>query len=318
VNWRRPLARLFARGAAPPPAPAPFICGVNRSGTTLMRLMLDAHPQMAIPPETHFVPELIEALREDATVDRALAVITAQREWADFGFAEAELRERFGRLQRITPRAVLRSFFGAYGERYGKTRWGDKTPKYLLSMRQIQSTLPEARFVHLIRDGRDVALSRWDQRSRRGLEGPPADRVAEQWEKKILRARKQAPRLGHYLEVRYEDLVLDTEPVLRRVCDFLELDFDPVMLRYHESAAERLAEMAHELPARGSRPQQAADHRLNIHALTREPPRADRVARWRQRMSEPDRIAFERRAGTLLAELGYEVDGAHLEVDGRR
>jgi Sulfotransferase family len=313
TSFRRRVASALGRGDGAAPPPAPFVCGVNRSGTTLLRLMLDAHPQMAIPPETHFVPELIDALPEEPTVDRALSVITSQREWEDFGFTEDELRARLEALPRLTPRAVIRDFFAAYGARYGKHRWGDKTPKYVLSMRQIQSSIPEARFVHLIRDGRDVALSRWDQRSRRGLEGPPAERVAEQWEKKILRARKHAPRLDHYIEVRYEDLVLDTEPVLRRVCEFVELDFDPAMLRYHESAGERLAEMAHELPARGSRPHQEADHRLKIHALATEPPRADRVARWKQKMSDGDRLAFERRAGDLLAELGYEVGAVHGE-----
>jgi Sulfotransferase family len=295
--------------------PAPFICGVNRSGTTLLRLMLDAHPQMAIPPETHFVPELIKELPDDPTVDRAIAVITAQREWADFGFSEEELRERFAALPEVTPRTVTRDFFAAYGERFGKPRWGDKTPKYVRSMRRIQRTIPEARFVHVIRDGRDIALSRWDQRSRRGLEGPPVERIAAQWDKKIRSARADAPKLRHYVEVRYEDLIADTEATLRRVCEFVELDFDPAMLSYHERASERLAEMAHELPARGSRPEQAADHRLNIHALTTEPPRADRIARWKRKMSDADIAGFEREAGELLGELGYELAaGAHQET----
>jgi hypothetical protein len=297
---------VFGRGGRGTP-PAPFICGVNRSGTTLLRLMLDAHPEMAIPPETHFVPDLIKELPDDPTVDRAIAVITAQREWADFGFTEDELRARFEALPEVSARNVIRDFFTAYGERFAKTRWGDKTPKYVRSMRPIQRTIPEARFVHVIRDGRDIALSRWDQRSRRGLEGPPVERIAAQWEKKIRRAQSDAPRLRHYVEVRYEDLIADTEPTLRRVCEFIELEFDPEMLSYHERADERLAEMAHELPARGTRPQQAADHRLNIHALTKEPPRADRIARWKHKMSDADVEGFEREAGELLGELGYEL-----------
>jgi hypothetical protein len=278
--------------------------------------MLDAHPEMAIPPETHFVPELIKELRADPTVDRALAVITAQREWADFGFTEDELRARFGALPEVSARAVIRDFFGAYGQRFGKSRWGDKTPKYVRSMRRIQRTIPEARFVHVIRDGRDIALSRWDQRSRRGLEGPPVERIAAQWEKKIRRARSDAPGLRHYHEVRYEDLISGTESALRRVCEFVELEFDPAMLNYHERASDRLAEMAHELPARGTRPQQAADHRLNIHALTTEPPRADRIARWKRKMSEADVEGFEREAGDLLGDLGYELAGGR-ESAGR-
>jgi hypothetical protein len=303
---RLPLARRRRRPQGPP---VPFLVGANRSGTTLLRLMLDAHPELAIPPETHFVPELIKLLDADGgSPEAALRLINAQREWKDFGFSEGELLERLRALPRLDAEAVIRAFFGAYAQRHGKPRWGDKTPAYMMHMKAIQRTIPEARFIHLIRDGRDVALSRMDQRRRRGLDGPPADQVARQWSKRIARARAQAPRRRHYMEARYEDLVLDTEAILRGISGFLELDFDAAMLDYHERAEQRLSEMVHELPARGRRPHQPARHRLDIHALTREPPRTDRVARWKTRMEDADRVAFEAVAGVLLSELGYEVE----------
>ncbi len=79
---------------APPrgAAPAIFIVGVARSGTTLLRLMLDAHPRLAIPPETHFIPKVITAVQEGSD---PLAVITGHRRWPDFGLDASELRERF-------------------------------------------------------------------------------------------------------------------------------------------------------------------------------------------------------------------------------
>ena len=158
--------------------PAPFICGVARSGTTLLRLMLDAHPELAIPPETHFLPDLIARLEalEDPTPADALAPIRDQREWEDFGFTESELLNRFAALEPLSATAVARAFFEAYAERHGKRRWGDKTPMYVKRMATIERVLPEARFVHLIRDGRDIALSRDERRAGRGLEGPPVDR----------------------------------------------------------------------------------------------------------------------------------------------
>ena len=285
-------------------APAPFVVGVNRSGTTLLRLMLDAHSQLVIPPETHFVPELIDAARDRGTSPEDLvAVVVSQREWRDFGFTEDELRERFASAQPINARRALRAFYEAYAERAGKRRWGEKTPAYAKCMVKIQSALPEARFVHLIRDGRDIVLSR-----RRSSEDPPSpSRVASRWKQRIERAREQAPKLRHYLEVRYEDLVLDTEPTLRRICEFIELDFEPQILDYHRRAEDRLAEMQHDLPARGQRPHQPAEKRMQIHALTKEPPKAERVYRWRTEMSDEDRWEFEAEAAELLSGLGYSV-----------
>ena len=294
--------------------PAPFVVGVRRSGTTLLRLMLDAHPELAIPPETHFVPDLIEAAGEQGASPQRLAemVVTHPR-WGDFHVDAGELRDRFQTLEQPTPGAVLRAFYTLYAEREGKPRWGEKTPGYVRYMQTIERVLPEARFIHLIRDGRDVAISilRQDMRLNQVTE------IAERWKKGIEKGRDQAHGLNHYLEVCYEDLILDTEPTLRGVCEFCELPWDPAMLNYHERAEKRLQEMDRDLPRprRSSRP---AALRLASHALTKEPPRADRVSQWRTQMSEADRVAFERVAGDLLAELGYEVAGDAGQANGRR
>ena len=192
--------------------PFPFVVGVNRSGTTLLRMMLDAHPELTIPPETHFVPELIEACRDErAGADDLVAVITGQREWEDFGVDAAELRSALARIAQPDPGAAVRAFFSLYAARIGKPRYGDKTPAYGRSMDRIAAALPEARFIHVIRDGRDVFLS---IRDRSAVSRPP-ERVAERWRRRIAGARAQAARLEHYAEVRYEDLVEDPEPTLR-------------------------------------------------------------------------------------------------------
>jgi hypothetical protein len=281
---------------------APFVVGANRSGTTLLRMMLDAHPELTIPPETHFVPDVIDACDErGATPEQLVEVMTSHREWGDFNLGADEVLERLRALDELTAGDALRAFYGLYAERVGKPRWGEKTPGYATSMIQIQRSLPEARFVHLIRDGRDVALSAMD----RAKKPITAGQVAKRWKRRITKARKQSRKVKHYREVRYEDLVLDTEPTLRGICEFIDLPWDPAMLHYHERAADRLEEMARELPAQGNRPQLEEDHRLKIHALTTEPPKRERVERWREQMSEEDRVAFERIAGDLLDELGY-------------
>ena len=219
-------------------APAPFVVGMNRSGTTLLRMMLDAHPQLTIPPETHFVPDLIKVAREGAATPEALLkVIVSQREWGDFGLTEEELLERFRALQPLDAGDAIRTFFDLYAERVGKPRWGDKTPRYVTRMRLIADALPEAHFVHVIRDGRDVALSVRD----RTVKDYTVERVAQRWKEKVSKARRDAPLLKHYMELRYEDLVLDPEGSLRGICEFVDLPYEEAMLAYHEHADGRRA-----------------------------------------------------------------------------
>ena len=96
------LPSQLRRGRTPAGPPVPFIVGVTRSGTTLLRLMLDAHPDLAIPPETHFVPSLIKATRKrGVTCEEAHAIVTGHRQWGDFNLDSADLLERYCALDRI-------------------------------------------------------------------------------------------------------------------------------------------------------------------------------------------------------------------------
>src|SRR5687768_11829070 len=166
--------------------PAPFVVGVPRSGTTLLRLMLDAHPELAIPAETHFVPDLIEAGSAGRSAEELCDLIVAARNWGDFALPEAALRDRVSATGQDDAAAVLRGFYGLYAELQGKPRWGDKTPGYVRRMSPIAKALPEARFVHLVRDGRDVLLSR----RQRGMgAGKAVTETAVLWRKRIEGAR---------------------------------------------------------------------------------------------------------------------------------
>lgn len=304
---RLTASRRFKRnvaGVREPDFPVPFICGATRSGTTLLRLMLDAHPEMAIPGETHFVVPMIKvSWRRARTADELATMIAESERWGDFHLDEDELRVRLRALDPLNCADAVREFFRLYAEKQGKRRWGDKTPGYVRSMRLVQKVMPEARFVHIIRDGRDVALSlvprSW---------GPSTfAEAADNWRRRIEVARRQQPHLKHYIEVHYEDLITDTEAVLRRVAEFVELDFDPVMLRYHERASERLAEKARDL--RKPWGTISAESRIESHALAERPPQADRIARWRTEMNDEDRATYEAIAGEALRATGYELGG---------
>jgi hypothetical protein len=296
------LSRLRGRGRPAGP-PAPFIVGVARSGTTLLRLMLDAHPDLAIPPETHFIPKLIKACEQGGDPhDRVFELLTTHRRWPDYGLDAGELRARLDRIDPLTAGDALRAFYGLYADGQGKPRWGDKSPSYVRRMRRVASALPEAHFIHLVRDGRDVALSQVEVDF-----GPDeVGEAAREWVEGIGKARRQARRVRHYLELRYEDLVADPEPALRRVCGFIDLRWDAAMLDYHEGAGDRMAEVTRDFE-RGDGPAIPAAVRASRHTRVAEPPQRERAGRWRTDMSPSDREAFEGIAGELLAELGYEV-----------
>jgi hypothetical protein len=289
-------------GRRDPGFPVPFVVGAPRSGTTLLRLMLDAHPEVAIPSETHFIVPVIDAFRRRRrSPAEFVELLSSHNRWGDFHLEERELLDRVRGIRPFNAADATRAFFALYAEKQGKRRWGDKTPGYVKEMRKVGRLLPEARFVHIIRDGRDVALSvlamNW---------GPDTvARAAEVWQGRILNAREQAPDLGHYMEVHYEDLVLDTENALRRVCEFIELDFHADMLDYHRRAEERLREKERDL-VRKRNPVQPAALRMASHALAKRPPQRERVGRWRTEMSPADVAEYESVAGALLADLGYE------------
>jgi hypothetical protein len=306
----RLLRNRRLRGRSEPDHPAPFVVGVGRSGTTLLRMMLDAHPQLAIPPETHFLNPMIQAsgkLRfNPRTASRAI-VHDERRRWKDFGLSEDDLRAKFEAIESFNTADAIRGFYELYAEKHGKGRWGDKTPDYIRKMKKLQKTLPEARFIHVIRDGRDAGLSQNSRIAKRGKDPVPPREMARRWRKRIVKSRIDAEEVEHYLEVRYEDLISDTEGVLRRVCEHVELDFDPAMLRYYERAEERLQEMAGALPAKKGRPEREAGERVAAHAMTTKPPDPDRLAVWKTDMTEAENAEFEEAAGYLLDELGYET-----------
>ena len=187
------VSRLRQKLSDPKRPPAPFVVGVNRSGTTLLRLMLDAHPELTIPPETHFIPEVIRRANHENTRRRLIRSITKHPRWGDFGLDEEELRARAKQVRPLTAGDAIRCFYELYAERQGKPRWGDKTPRYMRAMPRISRALPEARFVHLIRDGRDVALSQRE----RVIDGAPLPMaaMAERWQRRIIAAREGAAEI---------------------------------------------------------------------------------------------------------------------------
>ncbi len=274
----------------------PFIVGCGRSGNTLLRMMLDSHPDMAIPPETEVVVAGTAGGSDASTFCDAVA---SHWRFGDLHIEPLTWRHRVHGLETFTAANGLREMYRMYAEKFGKTRYGDKTPYYSAHLPLIAATFPEARAIHIIRDGRDVAASMmplWF--------GPPdAPSMADHWVDVVTRIRSDQHVLPT-LDVRYEQLVLQPAAELGRVLEFCELEWSDDVLRYYERAGERIAEVTHDAQMTDGTWLAPVEQRHRIHRLLNEPPRPDRIGAWRTQLTSADQAAFEARAGWLLAELG--------------
>jgi hypothetical protein len=252
--------------------------------------MLDRNAVLAVPDESYFVPLL--ARRHGGTVGRDEFVDDLRRlpTLVEWGLPADEVAPLLRDGMPIGE--AIAAVFRAYAAARGKVRWGDKTPLYMGYLSLLEQLFPTAQYVHLVRDGRDAALSFLSVPEGIMTEGwgHPRDAAgfACQWATEVRDARALGERVGpeRYLELRYEALVAGPAAELRRVCGFTGLVYDESMLGYVGETDS--AQKEHQ-------------QRLN------EPPRVG-VRDWRTEMAAADRAAFEAVAGELLAELGYDVD----------
>ena len=286
----------------------PIIVGSPRSGTTLLRLMLDSHPELAIPPETRFLG-LGAKLRGkgDKLRERFFTALinypNSMPSWPDFEIPKEAFWSALKEIRPFTISEGYRAFYRLYAARFGKARWGDKTPLHCLELNAIRQVLPEARFIHIIRDGRDAALSLRRMWFSPGWE---IETQAAYWRKCVLAARRAGLGRPDYTEVRYEDLILSTRETLDLICARIGLSYDDAMLSYYTRTPERLREhKGRTLPDGTTLLTQ--EERLRQQKRTTEPPDPACVFAWKRAMSAEERGRFQRVAGDLLKDLGYEV-----------
>jgi hypothetical protein len=290
-----------------------FIVGCGRSGTTLLAALVDSHPAVGVPAESGgFI--LRFCLGPDAWAphrsgggdpERARSAIRPEPEPYDRQAAESlvgELRGeyRYGLwglddaavVERLLTRGarsrpdVVRCVYESYAAMQGKALYGDKTPDHVVYLPTLALLFPEALFVHLIRDGRDVALAMRDTSW-----GPQdAAEAAKHWAGRVNRGAEAGAALGpqRYLELRYEALVTDPTAALGELCRFAGIDYDTAMLE-HRGAAERQIAMS---------PSPEEDRRLRM-------PISAGLRDWRRQMPHSDVERFEEVAGATLRRFGY-------------
>ncbi len=219
-----------------------FVVGCPRSGTTLFRVMLHAHPRIALPPENQYVMPAyhrrakFKDLSQEANRERLARWIT-QRQDGGFHYLQVD-GEKVAREivdSATTLGTALGIPFRAYAQKFDKERWGDKRPAYYGFMDELDRLFPDAQFIHVVRDGRAAVAS-----FKAKMAFPRSDdgiRGIATWIRAIDAARASGAKLGpqRYLEVRYEDFITDAEAEMRTVCTFLGEEFHPEMCQPERS-----------------------------------------------------------------------------------
>ena len=271
-----------------------FLFGMERSGTTLLSMMVGAHPEIAVPLATtgmwvRFGQQLAtygKLETKEQLINLTDDILGHER----ITLWDAELdRERvLGDLPLGDFGAVICRVQAEYARQKDKAHWANIDIATLDHMDLINQWVPDARFVHIVRDGRDVALSH--QTMPYGA-GNIAE-CARAWMTRVGTSVKMGRILGpdRYHVLRFEDLVLDSEETLTKLCGYLGVAFDPSMLRYAEMVGEKIP-----------------DSRRWLWPAISKPPQDTKVGRWRHAMSRRQRIVFEDAAGDILREWRYET-----------
>lgn len=283
------------------PCPYLFVVGCPRSGTTLLQRMLDSHPQLAVANDCHFItrglekfaPELLAAAvggKNPGLSPGLLAAVRSYHRFARLGVPEDRVDEISGKAR--TYAGFVSALYAEYAAMQGKALAGEKTPDYVRHIPLLSGLFPKARFLHIIRDGRDVALSLRDWahenkgpgRLSRWRQDPIAV-SALWWQWQVECGRKAGRHLGdqRYLEVQYQALVTEPEGELRRVANFLELPFSERMLEFHTGRRKAQGQLS---------------------AKSAWLPATSGLRNWRSDLTAKEIALFEALSGSLLDALG--------------
>jgi LPS sulfotransferase NodH len=268
-----------------------FVVGCPRSGTTMLQLMLHAHPRIALPPENRFVLPAYQRRHEfgdlrEPEQRRELARWMIQTpQFGDLGLDDRQVIDAVVGAP-PTLGSAIGTVFRLYAQRFGKPRWGDKRPAYLRSLPALLRMFPDAQIINIMRDGRDCVAS---------LKEAPwsssdiVDHI-NAWSRaadaSLRAARRYAP--DTYFMIRYEDLTADPETHLRRLCSFLQEEYDPAMAHPHEMARVAVPEYK------------------TWHTRTHQSVTTERVRSWQQRLTTGEIERCEAVFGTRLSRFGYE------------
>jgi hypothetical protein len=257
--------------------------------------MVDAHPQIAITRETHWIPKPFErrqgVMPDGLVTPELVSQLLSHEKFIRMRIGQDELEGLVAGEEPVSYSTFVTGVFDLYGKGQGKRLVGDKTPAYVRSIPTLHALWPKARFVHLIRDGRDVCMSatNWSRayklaRRYSTWTEDPISTAAVWWEWLVRLGREDGgsltPKLYH--EVRYEALVSRPAKTCETLCEFLGIPYDDAMLKFHERLPDP-----------------------RFYTKQKWHPIVTGLRDWRTQMPAQDLERFEAAAGELLEELGY-------------
>lgn len=261
-----------------------FVIGNTRSGTTMLVRLMRKYLHINYGPETQFILRyyhLLSAygdLKTDNNFYKLAKDISKERFFEranrnfDFVFDMDQLMEET--VERTYP-AMLSNMFQQFARQQGMPRWGDKTPAYLHDLPVIDRLFPDAQYVHIVRDGRDVALSQFNTHF-----GPKnVYRAAKEWRNAIQKIQHFSKKVGpsRFMELRYEDMLADPVPTFERLIPFLEID---------DSGNQVIATIKEQ-----------------IHSDLRK----GNFYKWEAQFSHAQKKIFEQAAADMLTHYGYST-----------
>ncbi len=257
-----------------------FIIGCGRSGTTLLRTILNRHADIAIPLESLFIIDYLKAAASHE-ISFLIPMLVREPEIAEWGIRPQV--EDFKECQSISD--VVNQLHQIYLQAKGKKHWGQKTPRFVRETALLLEHFPEALFIHVVRDPRAVISSLIHS----DVHHSNAYHASLRWRMDVMQGLElEDKHHQRVIRVHYEDLVRDTENTLRQILEFLNLAFDPVILQQDESSVGEYSKFYQ-----------------NIHAnLDRDT--TDRyIDKWKDNLSNADIEVAEALTHDYMQRLGY-------------
>lgn len=286
----------IARTANNPISPYVFVVGCPRSGTTLLQRMLDNHPQLTIANDTHFICRPVkDILRRDpdpAMSPKLLDGVLKYRSTHRMGLKDSDIKQAASDSD--TYAEFISKMYTLRGSMQRKNFSGEKTPDYCRQIPTLHALFPRSRYIHIVRDGRETALSTlsWATQNKGprkwGLwQEDPLGTCALWWRWQVGIGSRDGGALPNYLyhQLRYEDLVTNPRQQLGKISRFLQLPYSEDMVNYHAGKTR---------------------HQSGLSAKSAWLPPVQGLRNWREDMSPEDAGVFEGIAGDILTRYGYE------------
>lgn len=274
--------------------PPVFIIGCARSGTTLLRLMLTAHPHISISSEGFYIFHLrskLESYGDLSNQDNLKALYeNIQFLIADEKYLNPPRFDQFlAWVERhgVNLKSII-TFYGTWEANFlGKKTlswWGDNAPYHAHHIPFFNSLFPDSRFIYMMRDPRDTCAS-----SKTSLAGHTLDRAIRDWEKSLLHGLLAKVFLGpdRFTLIRYEDLVRNAAGQLAQICNFLNVEFSENMLRFYES------------------PVAGAISQLDHHRNLQRPVFTDSISKYKAILNDKELAIIEERLSAQMTYFGY-------------